>query len=255
METFSALLAPTYGELTGHWWIPSQKLVTRSLDVFFDLRGWVNNHEAGDLRRSLWCHCHALSLPFVLSLRWRHNGRDSVSNHQPHDCLLNRLFRRRSKKTSKLRVTGLCVGNSPGTGEFPAQMASKAENVSIWWRHHGNLNIGMLWRPHSLPPWEMCLRFQTQFGNWYPLYSNKHYPWITTRWNHWWQVDVGSFSGLLSSGTESVWTKISKAIWRHSATLSWRGVFYYVKCLESLDGVIRLFCVLSYRVNRHSKTK
>ena len=40
------------------------------------------------------------------------------------------------KKTSKLRVTGLCVGNSPGTGEFPAQMASYAENVSIWWRHH-----------------------------------------------------------------------------------------------------------------------
>ena len=47
------------------------------------------------------------------SLRWRQNGRDSVSNHQPHDCLFNRLFRRRSKKTSKLRVTGLCVGNSP----------------------------------------------------------------------------------------------------------------------------------------------
>ena len=41
------------------------------------------------------------------------------------------------KKTSKLRVTGLCVGNSPGTGEFPAQMASDAENVSIWWRHPG----------------------------------------------------------------------------------------------------------------------
>ena len=63
-------------------------------------------------------------------------GRDSVSNHQPHGCLLNRLFRRRSKKTSKLRVTGLWAGNSPGTGEFPAQMASNAENVSIWWRHH-----------------------------------------------------------------------------------------------------------------------
>ena len=73
---------------------------------------------------------------FEATLRWRRNGRDSVSNHQPHDCLLNRLFRRRSKKTSKLRVTGLCAGNSPGTGEFPAQMASNAENVSIWWRHH-----------------------------------------------------------------------------------------------------------------------
>ena len=68
--------------------------------------------------------------------RWRHNGSDSVSNHQPHHCLLNRLFRRRSKKTSKLLVTGLCAGNSPATGEFPAQMASNAENVSIWWRHH-----------------------------------------------------------------------------------------------------------------------
>ena len=73
----------------------------------------------------------------VTVLRWRHNGRDGVSNHQPHDCLLNHLFRRRSKKTLKLRVTGLCEGNSPGTGEFPAQMASNAENVTIWWRHHG----------------------------------------------------------------------------------------------------------------------
>ena len=70
------------------------------------------------------------------SLRWRHNELDSVSDHQPHDCLLNRLFGRRSKKTSKLRVTGLCAGISPGTGEFPTQKASNAENVSIWWRHH-----------------------------------------------------------------------------------------------------------------------
>ena len=72
----------------------------------------------------------------VSSLRWRHNGHNCVSNHHPHHCLLNRFFGRRSKKTSKLCVTGLCVGSSPGTGEFPAQMASNAENVSIWWRHH-----------------------------------------------------------------------------------------------------------------------
>ena len=65
------------------------------------------------------------------TLQWRHNERDGVSNHQPRDCLLNRLFRRRSKKTAKLRVAGLCAGNSPGTGEFPAQMASNAENVSM----------------------------------------------------------------------------------------------------------------------------
>ena len=53
------------------------------------------------------------------TLQWRHNGRDRVSNHQPHDCLLNRLFRRRSKKTSKLRVTGLYAGNSPGQVNSP----------------------------------------------------------------------------------------------------------------------------------------
>ena len=52
-------------------------------------------------------------------LRWLHNGRNSVSKHQPHNCLLNRLFRRRSKKTSKLRITGLCVGNSLGPVNSP----------------------------------------------------------------------------------------------------------------------------------------
>ena len=45
-----------------------------------------------------------------VTLQWRHNGRDSVSNHQPLDCLLNGLFRHRSKKTSKLRVTGFGRG-------------------------------------------------------------------------------------------------------------------------------------------------
>ena len=70
------------------------------------------------------------------TLQWRHNERYGVSNHQPNDCLLKRLFRRRSKKTSKLRVTGLFAGNSPVSGEFHAQMASNAENFSIWWRHH-----------------------------------------------------------------------------------------------------------------------
>ena len=77
-------------------------------------------------------------LPLQEWLQWHHNGHDDISNHQPHNCLLNRLFRCRSKKTSKLRVTGHCAGNSPVSGEFPAQRASNAENVSIWRRHHGS---------------------------------------------------------------------------------------------------------------------
>ena len=47
--------------------------------------------------------------------------------------------RRRSQKTSKFRVSGLRAENSPVTGEFPAKRASYAENVSIWWRHHGGI--------------------------------------------------------------------------------------------------------------------
>ena len=71
------------------------------------------------------------------ALQWRHNEHDGVSNRQRLDCIPNRFFRRRSQKTLKLRVTGLCEGNSPVTGEFPEQMASNAENDSILWHHDG----------------------------------------------------------------------------------------------------------------------
>ena len=77
------------------------------------------------------CATYYTYLDTLTTLHWRHNERHGVSNHHPHDHLLNCLFRRRSKKTSKLSVTGRCSGNSPVTGEFPAQMASNAENVSI----------------------------------------------------------------------------------------------------------------------------
>ena len=52
----------------------------------------------------------ALSWHCKSSLQWHHNGCDGASNHQPCDCLPNHLFRRKSKKTSKLCVTGLCGG-------------------------------------------------------------------------------------------------------------------------------------------------
>ena len=71
-----------------------------------------------------------------MTLQWHHNELNGVSNHQRLYCLLNRLFRRRSKKISQLRDTGLCEGNSPVTSEFLAQRASNAEKVSISWHHH-----------------------------------------------------------------------------------------------------------------------
>ena len=95
------------------------------------------------------CFCLNIESIIHLPLQGRHNEHDGISNHQPHNCLLNCLFMRRWKETSKLCVTGLCAGNSPVTGEFPAQTASYLENVSIWWRHHARLicdAITLVWR-------------------------------------------------------------------------------------------------------------
>ena len=97
----------------------------------------ISIHNAGSKVTSVSVKFH------LLSLHWRHSRRNGVSNHQPRNCLPNCVFRRRSKKTSKLRVTGLCAGDSPGTGEFPAQMTNYAENVSIWWRHHAKLDLSL----------------------------------------------------------------------------------------------------------------
>ena len=104
------------------------------------------------------------------TLQWLHNEYDGVLNHQPHDCLLKLLSRRRSKKTPKLRVTGLCEGNSPVTGEFPTQRASNAKNVSIWWSHHEWVWIkcGLAWYHIT------CSTAITTTKNWWDLELNKN---------------------------------------------------------------------------------
>ena len=134
------------GRTTENWWWKSlQKMdsVCFQLDwwIFFD-RAW-NNYITHSIMGFHFLSPKILTPVWFVqpSLRWRLNEHDGVSNHQPHDFLLNRLFRHRSRKTLKLCVTVLCAGNSPVTGEFPAQMASIAENVSIWWRHHDNTHM------------------------------------------------------------------------------------------------------------------
>ena len=57
----------------------------------------------------------------------------------------------KKKKPPKLRVTGVCVGNSPVTREFPSQKASNAENVSIWWRHRDFLHMAFWMESFDFP--------------------------------------------------------------------------------------------------------
>ena len=168
---------------------------------------------------------------------------DSVSNHQPHDCLLNCLFRRRSKKTSKLRVTGLCAGNSPGTGEFPAQMARNAENISIWWRHHDILKgwyknfhwhvtccplkihmPSVIWVKSQkwgcLVTW-FCYQLIAKPGNkittplWLDLYEMRMYSSIQVGWQVplWVVVDMWYLDGSSNPRNDSLAMRMSSSLW------------------------------------------
>ena len=79
------------------------------------------------------CECHCFFLCWILAVP---QLRFLFYLYPTLNKIILSYLGRWSKKISKLRVTGLCEGNSPMTSEFPAQRASNAENVFIWWRHH-----------------------------------------------------------------------------------------------------------------------
>ena len=130
METYSAKLAlcagnspvPVNSPHKGQW----RGALMFSL-IYIWINGWVNNREAGDLRRHQ-AHCD------VIVMKGKHYNDTIMSAMASRITSLTIIYptffiRRRSRKTSMLRVTGLCEGNSPVTSEFPMQRASNAENV------------------------------------------------------------------------------------------------------------------------------
>ena len=98
----------------------------------------------------------------IHTLQWRHNELAGVSNHQPHECLRDRLFTRRSKKTWKLSVTGLCVWgihrapvNSPHKGPVTRKMFRFDDVIMISttvrpYEHHSVSNLRQIdWLSNS----------------------------------------------------------------------------------------------------------
>ena len=127
-----------FGSRNAQVWTPDSKVHGAYMGPAWARPGPSGSH-VGPIILDIWDYAYIYYNSICglsQSLQWRHNGRDDVLNHRHIDCVLNRLFRRRSKKTSKLWVTGLREGNSPVTGKLPAQRASNAVNISIWWRHH-----------------------------------------------------------------------------------------------------------------------
>ena len=143
---------PLCGEFTGRDEFPTQRPVTRSFDVLFDLclnkrlskqpwGWWFETPSWSSWRhrnKSLakWAPDPWFTMIFRdILLQWRHNEHDGISNHRRPDSLLNHLFRYRWKKTSTLCVTGTLWGESFVRGIHWSPV-SNAENAFIWWRHH-----------------------------------------------------------------------------------------------------------------------
>ena len=170
IKAFSALLAICAGNSphTGQW---------RGASIFslvcVWINGWVNNREAGDLRRYraqfdvsvMWVlglkqyglpesqSTMRSSAPYVLILWTDERKKQYIESLQsttvtswwarwrlksPASRWLAQPFvQAQFNENTKVRVTGPCEGNLPVTSEFPSQRASNAEHVFIWWRHHG----------------------------------------------------------------------------------------------------------------------
>ena len=156
MEAISALLALCEGNSP----VTRQRWVTQSYDAFFHQR---LKKELSKQWRRRW-----FEEPWHPLCALRHTTVSGVYYHRMHysDVLIGTMASQitsltivystvysgtdqRKEQSSTSHVTGLCVVNSPVTGEFPAQRASNAENVSISWRHH--VDCCCLGRPIRLP--------------------------------------------------------------------------------------------------------
>ena len=165
---------PLCGEFTGHQWIPLTRASDAELWCFLCawIHGWVNNHRAGDLRRH--CADYDVTVMYLMpvntdpahirSSHWsslytcRWLGTLTVPDHLPAKywlyIIMYVIMGAIASQITSLTVVYSTVYSDAdqmkhqssaslafvrGTGEFPAQMASNGENVSIWWRHHDTI--------------------------------------------------------------------------------------------------------------------
>ena len=135
-----------------------------------------------------WCWANIRDIDGHKStLQWRHTERHGVSKYRRLEHLLNRL---QIKEKTKLRVNGLYEGNPPVTGGFPSQKASDAENVSIWWRHHGDMfysNLELVLQAnHGIiekyfmghifnSPWRSCFKMADAIPRFFAHFKGREY--------------------------------------------------------------------------------
>ena len=147
---FDILSILIYGALIYYRW------AIETVEVSVNQSGRTSSVPVCMLVSIRWRNALELCL-MVDSLRWRHNGRDGVSNHRHLDGLLNRLFKRYTKAPRRWPLWGEFTGDR----WIPSQRANDTENVSIWLRHHVHLTI----RSCILSVWHLRQIGETQ--TWY----------------------------------------------------------------------------------------
>ena len=86
-----------------------------------------------------------------------------MSNHQTHDCLLNSLFRLRSKKISNFASLAFVRGIHRWAVNYPHKGPVTGKNVSNWWRHNETKYVlslpvhNLLWSPGHQQPWQFSM--------------------------------------------------------------------------------------------------
>ena len=133
-------------------------------------------------------HINKLAKSGFWSIQWRPFERGGVSNHQCLDCFLKRFFRRRSKKTSKLLVTGFCEGinrwpvDSPHRGPVAGKIFTFDDVITCVMKqnttHHHDVPftayyITTVKMPLSLDPLISVFTYQEGFPCWYEAYVFK----------------------------------------------------------------------------------
>ena len=122
-------------------------LMTVRLLIMFSLIHKFIKDESIGLEVCKWKHrCNPSYVPDVINvITATSNDRHGYSNCRSIECLFNRLFRLTTNEHQMSVLLGLCEGNPPVTSGFPSQRASKAENVSIWWRYNMSSTLYDIW--------------------------------------------------------------------------------------------------------------
>ena len=140
------LLAPVGIRKWHHGWVALQRMLSpypslsgdHALKPFIaypsQISWWVQHGWAEAASGPRWGHyqCRLRGYSMMIKYWQKCTHYSDVIYNERLDCLLNHLFNRKSKKTSKLHWP--LWGESIGDQWIPLTKATKAENVSIWWR-------------------------------------------------------------------------------------------------------------------------